>query len=486
MVTDDIPTSPTVQPRAVLTTLHVLGIMFLACIGGAYGFEDAVRGGGGAMAPLFFIVLMPIVWGIPLALCLAELSCAIPSPAGSVLWIGFAFPKGITYVVAVASIFNSFAGNALYPNMFVDYVFHLLGLEGTAAAQDSTLELLLKLGVVVFSVIINIVGVELVGTFSVGLCVTVLSPFILLVLLGANKMSPSAWVEPPEHIHWQLIITLMTWNFAGLDFAGNLVEEMQCPQSSILHALSGVMFLATLTYGLPVLVGTSVAQDWSQWQDGYWVDVSRMVVGDWLAWWLLACACLSTVGTLVTQMCTNSRELQGTALMGCYPDAVGVPVGQLHPRYSTPHIAIIVNGVITFVLSHVLTFVDLIYIDMLLYTVRTSLELITLVTLRITQPSLKRPFTVPGGTWGCILIATPPFLWCMLNISLNMYPLLVWSVASYHHLLTVLLSFACLPVLWWYSPRLSFFRKPISEMLSLHERSPPVRRNSRSAAVPDL
>jgi amino acid transporter len=55
-----------------------------------------------------------------------------------------------------------------------------------------------------------------------------------------------------------------------------------------------------------------------------------------------------------------------------------------------------------------LGFDNLLLLDTLLYGLSLILEFAALIALRIREPSLPRPYKVPGGLLGCILITMGP------------------------------------------------------------------------------
>lgn len=57
-----------------------------------------------------------------------------------------------------------------------------------------------------------------------------------------------------------------------------------------------------------------------------------------------------------------------------------------------------------------LGFERLVTLDVLLYGTSLVLEFVALIALRIKEPDLQRPFRVPGGKWGAILVGVCPVL----------------------------------------------------------------------------
>jgi amino acid transporter len=83
--------------------------------------------------------------------------------------------------------------------------------------------------------------------------------------------------------------------------------------------------------------------------------------------------------------------------------------GKLQPKTRAPWVAIVVLA-ICWAMCLGLGFERLVTIDILLYGMALLLEFIALVALRIKEPGLRRPFRVPGGLAGAILVGVCPAL----------------------------------------------------------------------------
>src|SRR6202042_381912 len=71
-------------------------------------------------------------------------------------------------------------------------------------------------------------------------------------------------------------------------------------------------------------------------------------------------------------------------------------LGKLHPKTKAPWVAILVCAA-GWALCLGLGFERLVTLDILLYGMALLLEFVALVALRIKEPTLRRPFRVPGG-----------------------------------------------------------------------------------------
>ena len=71
------------------------------------------------------LLILPWIWGVPTALGVAELATAMPSNGGVLIWINCAFSSSITCTTAASTMFMNVVDNAIYPNLFVDYLLEV-------------------------------------------------------------------------------------------------------------------------------------------------------------------------------------------------------------------------------------------------------------------------------------------------------------------------------------------------------------------------
>ncbi len=83
--------------------------------------------------------------------------------------------------------------------------------------------------------------------------------------------------------------------------------------------------------------------------------------------------------------------------------------GKLTKKTDAPWVSIVVLAV-CWAPCLLLGFERLVSIDVLLYGMSLSLEFIALIALRIKEPELRRPFKVPGGMVGAVLLGVPPLI----------------------------------------------------------------------------
>jgi amino acid transporter len=394
------------HPRRTLNFSSLVALTFFCVAGGAYGIEDAV-GAGGPMLALLALLIVPWLWSLPTALMTAELSTAMPEDGGYVVWVERAFGRFWGFQEGWLSWLCSFADNALYPIMFVDYLAYVRGDMGPVERW------LIGAAVIAAITWLNIRGTRLVGLSSILFAFLVLAPFAIMVFLGASRIESSAWLGSTSHVDWALLLSTILWNTCGWDNAGCCAGEVNKPNRSYPRAMITVVILLTLVYLLPLAVGVSVDKNWQDWKEGYLPKVAGQIGGQWLGIGFTLAALVSAVGLFNALLCTSSRIPYAMAAQGTLP----APLQRLHARYATPWVAIIFNSVGVGLLIP-FSFQELIQVDMFLYSLALMLEFAALVWLRVKEPAMPRPYRVPFGTPGVVLFSLPPVALCLTSMVL--------------------------------------------------------------------
>jgi amino acid transporter len=332
----------------------------------------------------------------------------MPEDGGYVVWVDKAFGRFWAFQEGWLSWLCSFADNALYPVMFIDYLVYL---RGDVAPAERWL-----IGVAVIAVVtwLNIRGIRLVGITSILFTLLVLAPFAVMVWLAVPQLKPAAWLARSSAIDWSLLFSTILWNTSGWDNAGCCAGEVRRPQRSYPPAMAVTVVLVTLVYLLPIAAGISAATDWSAWKEGYFPVVAAQVGGPWLGTWLMAAGLLSAAAMLSALLCTSARVPFAMAERAMLPEQLAA----LHSRYATPWLSILINSV-GIALLIPFSFQDLIEVDMFLYAAALIMEFAALIWLRIKDPEMVRPYRIPFGLTGAIAISVPPIALCLFSIALS-------------------------------------------------------------------
>ena len=413
--------------RPQLSWLGLLGLIYCLAIGGGYGLEDSV-GAGGALLTIVFIFIIPFIWGMPVAMVVSELSTAIPTNAGFLMWINVAFPNVVYVVMVILTIILIFIDNALYPTLFSDYVCKLT--ECTPVDVK-----LLRIGMLLVSMVLNIAGIEAVGSASVIATFLSVAPFLAMFFISLVKQGGYVnWHNIgaiPNNVQWATFLPTVSWNLSGLEQAGSVAEEIDDPQRTIMKSMIPLMLLAYLTYIPPVIAGVSQThgdEDWNKWKTGYWANVADQIAGNWFKIFTVAGGSISAMSLAVSSVCATSRNLAGIAETGAFPTAVNDFLTAVHPRFLTPYRAIVVNTAVTGLFATFLSFGTLVKIDQFCYGIRVLMIFLTVVRLRYIYPDLPRPFKIPLSDGKLVLALAVPMIFsialtvlCMLADSETFY-----------------------------------------------------------------
>jgi len=305
---------------------------------------------------------------------------------------------------------------ALYPVMFPTYLAAVMKQNPALAsyAPSSSIALYLcGLAVIAPFTFLNVRGTKVAGQSNVLLALLLLAPFVLLCAFGMWKIAHG-------HIKiWQPLtasgsgvgpafssgLLIVMWNYLAWDSLSTVSEEVDQPAKTFPKALFWAMPLITLAYLLPTIAGLSSVRDPAQWTDGAWPAIAQAVGGPWLGLAIGGAAMISVLGMFNATLLAASRIPFVLAEDGYMPE----PVTRIHPKWGTPWVAILISAAVAVILS-MKTFDTLLEIDVVVYSAGFVLELAALVALRKTQPNLPRPYKIPGGWTGVLLVAIVPTL----------------------------------------------------------------------------
>jgi amino acid transporter len=380
----------------------LIAATFFMVSGGAYGIEDVVHGAGYGPAILILLVT-PILWSLPTTYMIGELASALPEEGGFYAWVRRAMGDFWGFQEAWLSLVASIFDMAIYPTLFVLYLTRLFPW---FSVNDRGI--IVGLAMIILCVILNIAGVRVVGTTSVWLFLLLSAPFAFIVVLAPFKYGALAnAVTTPTTSHVDIVGGLLVamWNYMGWDNASTIAKEVDEPQRTYPSAMMATVALVAITYILPVAAVSLTKLSPAAWETGSWAEVAGLVGGPLLRVALVLGGLMSAFGMFNALVMSYSRLPLAMAQDGMLPSVFA----RVTRRSAAPWVAILVLAT-GWALCLGLGFERLVTIDILVYGSSLLLEFIALVVLRIREPNLPRPFKVPGGVFGTILIGVFPTL----------------------------------------------------------------------------
>ncbi len=407
-----------------LQLLPLIGATYFMVAGGPYGIEDIIGDAGYGRALLLLLVI-PIVWSLPTSLMVGELASAIPEEGGYYCWVRRALGSFWGFQEAWLSLAASIFDMAIYPVTFVLYLSRVApnltaGYRGTLWA----------LAVVLLCALWNLRGAKAVGEGSVSMFALLLAPFVVLVAAGLwkalfpspNDVSLHAYTLA-DHLHRSLnllrapvaapslagAISVALWNYMGWDNASTVAQEVEDPQHNYPRAMLVTAALVAATYIVPLAVVAFAGIPADRFSTGAWTDAARAIVGPGALGTALVLAIvvggmLNGAGMFNALMLSYARVPYALAKDGLLPQFLTRTT-----RTQVPWVSVLLCAV-AWALALRLSFERLITIDLVLYGASLLLEFVALVVLRLREPTLTRPFRIPGGTFVAILAGVGPAL----------------------------------------------------------------------------
>jgi amino acid transporter len=375
---------------------------FFMVSGGTYGTEDIVRGAG-YFGGILILIVTPLIWSLPTALMIGELSSAIPAEGGFYVWVRRAMGNFWGFQEAWLSLVASIFDMAIYPALFVAYLGRLYP-SLVAGHRD----LLIGIAVVIVCAALNLAGIRVVAITSVWLFFLLSSPFIAITILAVLKPGSLAHVPaPPTASHIGIVAGLLVamWNYMGWDNASTIAGEVAQPQRTYPRAMLTAVALVALSYIIPIAAMSLTKLSPSAWETGSWADIAAMMGGPALRIALVAGGMMSAFGMFNALVLSYSRLPYAMAVDGMLPSIFA----KTTRRTNVPWLSVVVLS-IAWAACLGLGFERLVTIDILVYGGSLLLEFVALAVLRLTEPDMPRPFRVPGGTLGAVLVGILPAL----------------------------------------------------------------------------
>ena len=394
-----------------ISLASLVAVLYAYCAGGPFGFEAMISTSGPGLS-LIFILVVPFLFSVPMALATAELSSALPLEGGFYRWTTAALGRFWGFQCGWWNWTGTFLMSAAYGVMLADYVGHLVRL------RNGSVHWLLAVALLTLVAYLNVRGIQLVGKLTAIFLLVALIPVALFTYMGFSH----ARFQPFHPLlatgrSWRDMfgvgLALALWIYSGYEQMSTITEEVENPTRNFPLALTIVVPLAIITFLLPIAAGLSALGNWQDWDTGFLVTAARLIGGPWLGLSMFLAA------TLCTFVLLESTVLSATRLPFTMAED-----GYLHPsfanlseRFGTPVKSILLSAALCSLLA-LASLTRLIAIYAWFRASTSVLTLISLWKLRSLRPDLNRRFRVPGGRIGLagvVVVPTLLFAWALSN-----------------------------------------------------------------------
>ncbi len=376
---------PSVAPRPTLVRAigrwDLTAAVVNAVIGSSiFGMPAALAASAGALSPLLIAVVGLGVLAV--VLCFAEVASRFPDPGGPYLYAREAFGPFVGFEAGWLTFWIRVTALAASLNVFVEYLATLL-----PSASSPPGRALVMAAVVGVITAINVIGVRQAAWTVDVFTVAKLAPLALLVALGLPHIRPEVLatqtVPQPD---WIRAILLLVFAYGGFEAPLIPAAEARDPRRDSAFALLVALGIIASVYLLVQLVILGVLPR---------VALARAPLAATYAVLLgplgvtvaASAAMVSISGYATGTTLQSPRVLFSMAERGELPGILA----RIHPRFRTPHVAILVYSALVLGLAVSGTF----------ETIATASAFVRLVTYGLTCAALpvlrrRRPEEAPG------------------------------------------------------------------------------------------
>jgi len=187
-------------------------------------------------------------------------------------------------------------------------------------------------------------------------------------------------------------ILLYVYAFTGFEYAAIPGGEAVSPKRDLPFAMLAALVSAAILYTGIQVVYVGTLPEYARSQTAL-SDAARQFLGSPGGMAIAAAALVSIGGNLSGAMLISPRLTFAMAEDGLLP----LPLGALHSRFQTPHVSIILFGVLTLMLAVSGTFVGLAQMSAVARIIPYMLTCLALPVLRKKYPGQPGHFRLPGG-----------------------------------------------------------------------------------------
>jgi amino acid transporter len=378
------------------------------------------------------------------AFAYAELATAIPEAGGGYAYVRRAFPGAVGFTAGWMLWFAYTVACSLYALGFAGYFweFFLKYLPNVSAGAfglvgEGGAILLVTLLIGVGFIQLNARGAEVTGKAENVLTVTKLVVLGIFIVYGLRRVfdMPDQAVQSfspffPEGMGGVIVAMGLTFiAFEGYDLIATVAEEIKEPEKNIPRAtfislgITMVMYLLILFVSLAAVSTPDGQPSWRFLGEYGETAIVRAAEGFMPAFGVAIIVfggLLSTMSALNATVMASSRVAFSMGRDRLLP----VVMSTIHPERRTPHVAIMVTGVILLAMALTLPIEAVGSAASLIFLLTFAMVNLSVITLRRKAPDLRRRYKVP-------FYPVVPILGIVLNVFLAVYQFSFQPLAWY-------------------------------------------------------
>ncbi len=325
--------------RAVGVSGLTAGMINYMIGAGIFVLPAVVAARVGGAAPVIYVICA-IAMGM-IVLCFADAGSRVSLSGGTYAYAEIAFGPFIGFIVAMSLWFGSTVlASAAVANIFVDTLSQISPRLGNPVIRNGTLILMYAA-----LAAINIRGVRI-GS-GVVQTVTAAKLIPLLILVGVGLFAINAgnltWPGMPPAGEVARTSVILIFAFIGIESALTPSGEVREPARTVPRALFAALVLVTLIYmGLQIVAQGVLGAELATNAKAPLAETAKRVLGSGGQMLVILGTAISTFGYVAGDMLAAPRGIYALGRDRLLPAAIG----SVHPRYRTPHVAILIHAVL--------------------------------------------------------------------------------------------------------------------------------------------
>lgn len=395
--------------RAVGMWALAASIVNVTIGGGIFRLPAGVYATLGEASPLAYLVCA-VLMGL-IVVCFAEAGSRVSMTGGLYAYVGTAFGPLVGFVTGVLLWAGMTSALSAVVVFFGDAVGALVPALGSAEMRN-----LVIVGVISLFAGLNVLGVANAARFNVVMTIAKLAPLAVVIVVGLLALDGSrlgiSTMPPMADVARGSIFLIFA--FLGIESALVPSGEVKDPSRTLPRAIGIAMVGIVIVYLLIQLVAQSALGAELGTSKTPVADAAGVILGPWGKTAILVGSAISMFGYVSGMTLAVPRMLYAFGRDGFLPATFAA----VHERYRTPHVAIVVQGVISILLATTGTFERLAIIangSILIVYGACALAVFQLrrKNIRLDTP----PFVAPLG--GVIpALAFLAILWLMTSLTL--------------------------------------------------------------------
>ncbi len=401
--------------KHTMKPIQVAFLLFCLVAAGAFGIEDMIPTSGPGLT-MIMLVLFAVIWAHPISQVVSELSALLPSEGGIYVWVKEALGEFWGFCMGWWGTVSIYLSSAAYVVLIVGYAGKFI-----PALNDPTVAFIVKLAIVAFFTIINLMGLKEVGAISTILSICILIGFTAVTVVGfANwQYNPIEPIVPEGQSIIDSLggsICIVIWMYCGYECVSNMAGEIENPEV-IPKGFRIAMPLIAISYILPTAAGLVSVGDWENWgTDGTgYGDVLTQFMGYGWGVAFLVIAILSQAAIFNSYIAAGSRGFFVMADDNLCPRFL-VKVSR---KRGVPALAILLLGVFTAIMMNFDFSTLLVIVGPLALMVYVILGM-SLVIIRKKYPVEERKcWYIKGSRFKVLVYAYVPMVIAVIALLVN-------------------------------------------------------------------